>query len=111
MTSYKKASDLVGKGQSASAVFTRGRNFRIDRDGGSTGNWRLNPRRAERADWIVVYLRGKGGCALWRGRNAGLSKRGQRHKVKLAELQLVGYTDANWHQFSGGRKEVRYLTR
>jgi hypothetical protein len=124
MQSYSRAKALVGKGETALVLFTRGHNFRIGRNRrrGSTGNWNLNAKRAEKADWILVYLKGERGGALWRARLAALTpgarprkKRSKGWRVKLSDLRLVGHTNKDWPQFAGmakgARREVRYVAR
>src|SRR2546426_8295653 len=83
MRSYNRAKTLIDKGQTAVMLFTRGANFRIGRGGRRawTGDWNLNARRAGKAHWVLIYLQGRGGAALFRGRNAGLTKRGERWRV------------------------------
>src|SRR5262245_36485700 len=109
MNSYDKAASVAGRGI-ALALFTRGWNFRVKKKGaGSTGNWKLDPKRARSAKWVVVYVHGKDGGAVWRAKNAGVSQRRGRWQVQLQNLRLVGHTDESWRTFAGGQNPVRYV--
>ncbi len=55
------AEDVVPAGQRAVVVFTRGEKLIFDNKGdGSTGNWKVNLKKLEKVDKVVIYLREAG---------------------------------------------------
>jgi hypothetical protein len=58
MNTYKQASEIIERNQSAIVIFTRGEHFSFDADGnGSTGKWVVAPEHVDEVDKVIIYLR------------------------------------------------------
>lgn len=115
MRDFQEASELLGLGETALVLFTRGQHFSLGEGGsGSTGKWVLDPDRE--VDRVVIYNRQSAettGADLWRGRASFVepSDRPRRYVIMLTEVEKVGRTELNWREFAGGgTNPVRYVS-
>jgi len=115
MPALEKAVHLLQPGEKAFAVFTEGDRFEkndADRTG-STGNWGVNVKRAQMLTHVIVYVRvSNNENKIYKGRYEGLEESGEGnlYRVLMSEIEFVGYTDRNWHEFADtGTNARRYL--
>lgn len=103
----KKAKELVRPGEKAIAVFTRGDQFTYDQHGeGKTGNWKVNPKRLEGCDKVIIYKRGGSpdDNRVYIGNYMGIepSPEPDRLIIFFSKLVDAGRSTSNWVQFGGG---------
>jgi hypothetical protein len=108
--------DLLEPGESALAVLTDGRHFRMNDDGsGRSGNRKVDPQRD--VDLFIVYHRpGKAGDAakLYRAVYTGATPSTEpgRAVVSFEEVEPAGVTRSSWREFAATwANPVRYMSR
>ena len=108
-----RASDLLSDGESAVAVTTDGKRFRVGPDGtGETGNWRVDQSRQPRRV-IIHRTTGDGSAAevyLADFVRFRPSDEDGRAVIDFANAERVGLTERGWKEFaSASQNPVRYL--
>jgi len=112
-----KARDLVKRGESAVAIFTRGGHFEHDPDGsGYTGNWVINPQK--KLDKVVIYKRDAAGTRheVYVGTPVEIidSEQEGRRQIKMVDIRLAGTTTHNWNEFTetkhGSINPIKYIS-
>ncbi len=102
--SLVKAVDLVDPWDKTVAIFTHGRNMKINPDGtGYSGKWVISEERLEGTKKVILYLRNEGGeNQLYVGNYIGnhQSDEPRRLVVNFSGLKPVGTTDLNWLRFA-----------
>jgi len=117
MTNIQTATDALKPGETALCIYTEGHNLSINADGsGSSGWWVLDPDRE--VDRVVIYLKASEDRItndIYVGDPDDIDGPRQedgRYRVLLANLQLVGHTDANWYSFAAaGQNPIRYVSK
>lgn len=115
MKTYKKASGVISKKESAVVLFTRGPHFHFDSTGnGESGKWVLNPDQLETVDRVIIYLRDdeKEINRLFLANYSGYRKSDdpRRFYVQFSKIQEVGLAGANWVDFAdSGQNPVAYI--
>ena len=103
----RQAEELVKPGEKAIAVFTRGDQFSFDQQGdGKTGNWKVNPKRLEGCDKVIIYKR----CSSADDNRVYIcdymgvkpSPEPDRFIIFFTKLVDAGRSSSNWVQFGGG---------
>ena len=103
----RKAEELVKPGEKSIAVFTRGDQLSFDHLGdGKTGNWKVNPKRLEGCDKVIIYNR-RGSAddnRVFIGDYMGIepSSEPDRFIIFFSKLVDAGRSTSNWLQFGGG---------
>jgi hypothetical protein len=108
--------ELLRPGESALAVFTDGRNFRLHGDGtGTSGSWVIDP--ARKVDRFIVYYReGSAGTAaqlyLADYIGAAPSPEAGRYVVSFEGSSQVGVTRLPWPEFADtGANPARWIAK
>jgi len=117
MAKCEHAKELLAPGETALCVCTDGRYFDFKSDGrGSTGNWKINPKR--QVDRVIIYRRTPGESSrtadVFTALHDGVmdSETDGRFVVLLLDVQLAGTTNRTWREFSDARQNpVRYVSR
>jgi hypothetical protein len=111
-----KARDVIEPGETAVAIFTSGRRFKLNQDGsGSTGNWVISQRR--KTDKVIIYKQDaeRGQHEIYVGLLIEIidSDEQGRREVRMANLELVGTTTNNWNEFTetqvGAVNPIKYI--
>lgn len=109
-----KARDFIKSGESVLVIFTNGTDLTFQQDGntGLTGEWDINPNRL--IDRVIIYQRNDetNTNTLHIANHDGVERaaREGRHNIKLAHVQYIGTTSANWAEFAEtGANPIRYL--
>jgi hypothetical protein len=110
------ASEIVGSGESAVVIFTRGGHFVLHEDGSAvTGNWVIS--RSRRIDKVIIYKQDQIGNQheIYLGVPVKIvpSEQEGRRIVKLADVKFVGTTTDNWNEFTetnpGAVNPIKYV--
>jgi len=110
------AFDAIKHEETAVAIFTRGGRFDHKPDGtGSTGNWVITANL--NVDKIIIYKQDTiyGQHEVWTGRPLAVidSEEQGRRVVKMRNVEQIGTTNKNWHEFTGTKKgainPVKYI--
>jgi hypothetical protein len=113
-----KALEAIKPGETAVAIFTRGGRFKLKQDGsGSTGNWVISKTR--RINKVIIYKQdtARGQHEIYVGVPTEIidSDEEGRREVRMADVQLVGTTSNNWHEFTetkaGAVNPIKYIKR
>jgi hypothetical protein len=112
----RTVTELLKRNESALVIFTRGHHFKKRGNRGSTAKWVLNPDRAMRATWLVLYDRRDATPRVWRGRVVDceplpVSDGRRRYRVRFVALRDEGMTESNWHEWTGRKSQapVQYV--
>ena len=109
--------NIVNKGESVVAVFTRGLNLDINNPDGTgyTGDWVMerNP------EFVVIYHRTRDKNIIYKAKivdiEGPLSEYSpeRRHRIHFSNCQELGTTKGNWFEFNGGRTvpPVKYVDK
>jgi hypothetical protein len=105
-----KAKDLLKKNETALAIFTDGRNLKINEGGNSvSGVWRLSNKLD--VDKIIIYFRNKekGVNEIYFGDFSTLlpsNEKGLEHRfaVKFSNTEFAGQTTENWNGFTNTKR-------
>ncbi len=108
-----QAETYLRSGETAVAVFTKGRDFELNKDGtGTTGDWVV--RANLDVDKVIIYHRKEETgvneiyVADFDGLSPGIER---RHKIHFVNAKLVNNTDQTWYTFADATQNpVRYLT-
>jgi hypothetical protein len=112
-----KARDLIEAGESAVAIFTRGKQFVLRQDGtGYTGNWVIKPKK--KVDKVIIYKRDSSGNnhEVFVGTLVEIidSEEEGRRQVNMSDIRPAGTTDDNWNEFTetkpGAVNPIKYIS-
>ena len=107
MNTIINVQQLLTKGQSALAIFTRGGHFHLNEDDktGSSGNWVIRP--DVMCDKVIIYLRQSESNRVYIADfvSTRLSNEDKRQVVLFRNTHLAGITASNWRQFANGSQQ------
>jgi|SRR5215203_146203 len=112
-----KAKDLLKDNETALAIFTDGRNLKINEGGTSTsGVWRIS--RNLDVDKIIIYQRNKAKNVneIYIGDFNNLlpsNEKGLEHRfvVEFNNTEFLGDTTENWNGFTNTKRGFAYPTK
>ena len=107
--------DVIPQNQRAMVVFTKGSKFEFDIKGNvKTGNWKIDPKRLEKVEIVVVYSRKPNeACGRVFIGNYTVcipSEEIGRHIITFSGLEEICQTKSKWFQFAKtGPGPIRYI--
>ena len=107
--------EVISPNQCAVVVFTKGSKFEFDiKSNGKTGNWKIDPKRLEKVETVVVYLRKPNETCgrVFSGNYTGCipSEETGRHIITFSGLEEICQTKSNWFQFAKtGSGPIHYI--
>lgn len=113
--SFLRSEDILPKFENGVVIFTSGHRLSYDDSGnGETGIWVVKPERLEMMDKVIIYLREDNSTInrILVGTYAGYrpSEYPTRFNIRFTNLNEVGTTTANWHEFGkGGSNPIRFV--
>lgn len=105
------AQSLLKAGQTAVAVFTRGRNLNLNADGtGTTGNWKV--RGDLDVDKVIIYhRRDQYSNEIYLADFDGVTEAGEgRRTIHFVNASLKDSTEKTWSEFAeASQNPVKYI--